>query len=395
MHYDFASIEHVSQVLQATEGRREFIFVDKGSYSVVNYVIASPTTFPPVSDETSAILRECRGLIFDSTGRIMSRPFHKFFNVGEKEETAADAIDLEREHVILEKLDGSMIRPLFLEGEVRWGSKMGLTDVSALAEEHVKAHPQFNAFALFCKSKTMTPIFEYCSRENRIVIDYPTAKLVLTAVRHNNTGAYLKYDDMRVVAAEFGIEVVRAVSSRSSDMSAFLESVRSEDEGEGYVIRFEESGHMVKVKTEWYTSMHKSKAAIESEKGVIRLILEEKADDIRATLSPADREKFERFENDFLKGLRATQDRLLELHDKHKDSERKEFASGPAQLLDRGIRNLLFILLRESNVTPNGVWKLLVDHVLLKATCKRKIDEMRSLWGGVTWAELSLTEEDG
>ena len=395
MRYEFTSLEHLTQVLQAIEGRREFIFVDKGAYSVINYVIASPTTFPPVSDETSAILRECRGLIFDASGRIMSRPFHKFFNVGEKEETAPEEIDLEREHVILEKLDGSMIRPLFIDGDVRWGSKMGLTDVSAMAEEHIAAHPHFNTFALFCKSKAMTPIFEFCSRQNRIVIDYPSTMLVLTALRHNNTGAYVKYNDMKVMATEFGIDVVRAVSSTSSDMAAFLAAVRSEDEGEGYVIRFEESGHMVKVKTEWYISLHRSKAAIGTEKGVIRLILEEKADDIRATLGPADRERFERFECDFLRGLRATQERLLELYEEHKESERKVFASGPAQLLDKGIRNLLFVLLRESRVAPSGVWKLLVDLVLLKATCKRKIDEIRSLWGGVSWTEGIFAEDDG
>ena len=394
MNYEFAHISHLEEVAKAIEGRREFVLVDKGSYSVVNYVIASPSTFPPVSDKDSAILRECRGLIFDSEGAVLSRPFHKFFNVGEKEETSPDLIDMDKEHVVLEKLDGSMIRPLFLDTTVRWGTKMGLTDVSSLAEEFVETRPQYNALALHCRTKALTPIFEFCSQRNRVVVDYPRPRLVLTAVRHNNSGVYLKYDEMRTLAADFDVEVVRAVSSRSSNIVAFLEEVKAEASGEGYVIRFQETGHMVKVKTEWYLSLHRSKAAIETEKGVIRLILEERADDVRSTLSSADRARFESFEKLFLNGLHTTQDELLRSYDKYRDMTVKEFASGPAQSMEKGLRNLLFVLLRETSVTPRGVWDLLVDHVLHRSTCKKKIEEMRYLWGGAPWEETSF-EEDG
>jgi hypothetical protein len=38
----------------------------------------------------------------------------------------------------------------------------------------------------------MTPIFEWCSRNQRIVVDYPEDMLVLTAVRDNIEGVYIE-----------------------------------------------------------------------------------------------------------------------------------------------------------------------------------------------------------
>jgi len=54
------------------------IHSDHGAYSVINYVYAVDTTFE------TAIARECRGLKFDREGKLIARPFHKFFNLGEK-----------------------------------------------------------------------------------------------------------------------------------------------------------------------------------------------------------------------------------------------------------------------------------------------------------------------
>ena len=52
----------------------------------------------------------------------------KFFNVNEREETLIQHIDFSQPHLILEKLDGSMITPFEVDSRIRWGTKMGLTD---------------------------------------------------------------------------------------------------------------------------------------------------------------------------------------------------------------------------------------------------------------------------
>ena len=205
MNYEFPVIQHLDDVLPAIEGRDEFVVAKRDWGTVVNYLVSMADTFPEVrttggsvkmreeADRIKAIRRECRGLLFYPDGRIMSRRLHKFFNVNERDETAAHKIDLGQPHVILEKLDGSMITPVYTDAGVRWGTKMGITTVSMLAEEFVAQRPQYQRMAEWCLENGKTAIFEWTSRKQRIVVDYPEDNLVLIAVRDNVTGEYLPY----------------------------------------------------------------------------------------------------------------------------------------------------------------------------------------------------------
>lgn len=127
MKYEFPEIHTLEDVLPAIEGRPEFVVAHRPWGIVVNYHVVMPDTFPEVktaggsakmraeATRMKAIRRECRGLIFDLDGKIMSRRLHKFFNVNERDETLASKIDLSQPHVILEKLDGSMVTPIFVD----------------------------------------------------------------------------------------------------------------------------------------------------------------------------------------------------------------------------------------------------------------------------------------
>ena len=99
MNYEFPTIRNISDVLPAIEGRDEFVVAEKDGYTVINYNVMMADTFD------CNIRRECRGIIFGSkTGDIIRRPFHKFFNVNEREETQDHVVDLSRPHAILDKL---------------------------------------------------------------------------------------------------------------------------------------------------------------------------------------------------------------------------------------------------------------------------------------------------
>lgn len=190
MKYKFPIITDISEVRTALKGRTDFIEAQKHDYIVFNYVVATPDTFPPVEGWKNAILRECRGLIFNLEGKVIRRPYHKFFNLGEREETFEIAIDWNQRKSILEKLDGSMIAPFYSGGKIRWGTKMGITDLTNQVEEFVLKNPKYQKFATEIIDKNHTPIFEWCSNKNRIVVSYPEDKLILTAIRHNITGEY-------------------------------------------------------------------------------------------------------------------------------------------------------------------------------------------------------------
>src|SRR5574343_2058061 len=143
MHYQFATELHINEVRAIIEkhneslGSKAFIEADRGDHVIFNYVVAFEGSFPEPNtgdhhtDRERAILRECRGLIMcKNTGLPLARRFQKFFNVNEKPETQIGAIDWSKPHVILEKLDGSMITPCMSGGRLRWGTKMGATDVA-------------------------------------------------------------------------------------------------------------------------------------------------------------------------------------------------------------------------------------------------------------------------
>ncbi len=205
MQYKFPVIEHLDDVRPAIEGRDEFIIAERDWGYVVNYMVAMADTFPEVKTaggsaamrerETlyKAIRRECRGILFNKDGSIMARRLHKFFNINERDETQFNKIDFNQPHVILEKLDGSMITPVVTDAGLRWGTKMGITDVSMGAELFVAGHPEYQELAKWCIDNGKTPIFEWISRKQRIVIDYEEDNLVLIAVRDNVTGEYLPY----------------------------------------------------------------------------------------------------------------------------------------------------------------------------------------------------------
>ena len=345
MNYEFPHITNIADVLPAIEGRYEFVVAEKEGYTVINYNVMMSDTFPDVPvdmkwqeplnriafgeyDPTAALRRECRGIIFDSkTGDIIRRPFHKFFNVNEREETQDHVIDLSRPHVILEKLDGSMIAPFIVNGQMIWGTKMGATDVAKPVEEFVKNNPQYIEFATDMIAGGLTPIFEWCSRKQRIVLDYGSEdQLILTAVRHNTKGTYASRDMLEAFARVGIVPVVRAFEPQT-DMKAFLEYVRDLEDLEGFVVRFDD-GHMLKLKCHWYLQIHKAKEAILQDRNIVECILDEKLDDIKAHLPAEDRDRLSHFEHDFNVEVASTclsiQDILTRIAEENMD--RKTFA---------------------------------------------------------------------
>jgi T4 RnlA family RNA ligase len=308
MNYEFfPHIENISDVLWAIEGRDEFVVAEKEGYTVINYNVMMADTFPEYNEQLgnlnmgnliATIRRECRGIIFDTkTGEILRRPFHKFFNVNEREETQDHVVDMSRPHAILEKLDGSMIAPFYVNGEMIWGTKMGATDVAKPVEDFVEANPHYRQFAKFTISRGYTPIFEWCSRKQRIVLDYKEDQLILTAIRDLTTGRYMSHELMEAHAESYRIPVVRTFEPQT-DMKAFVEYVRDLEDLEGFVVRFSD-GHMLKLKCHWYLQIHKAKEAILQDRNIVELILDDKLDDVKAHLPQEDRDRLSQFESQF------------------------------------------------------------------------------------------------
>ena len=298
----FPIITHINDVKPFIEGKEEFKIFENDWYDVVNYVVALDESFD------CQIRTECRGLIFDKSGKLISRPYHKFFNVNEKPHTRMEEIDLNEPHVILEKLDGSMIRPIPCDTGFRLATKAGVTDVAMNAEVFIADKPEYSRFIEYCLNNGFTPIFEWCSRKNRIVVDYPEDKLILTAVRLNYSGSYVRWQSVLKeieIGGFFSIPVVKTIScDNNTDISKVVDQIRKWEYDEGVIIRFD-NGHMVKIKADDYVLRHKCKESLSQEKNGLSIIIVDSVDDIVPLLekTESDRERLFKFQEDFWKEI--------------------------------------------------------------------------------------------
>lgn len=218
MNYQFPANITIDEVRLAIKDRPEFIEANRGDHIIFNYNVNFLDTFPPVIDRETAIRRELRGLIFDAeSGLVCSRRFQKFFNMNERAETLFENIDWSKRHWIMEKLDGSMVTPysslIKTNAPIRWFSKMGDTFVSDQIEKWMNEDENLRVtYEKFARSMFfigLTPIFEWITPNNRIVVNYKEANLVLTAIRSNEHGKYLTPDEMIESAAIWNVPCVK------------------------------------------------------------------------------------------------------------------------------------------------------------------------------------------
>lgn len=397
---DNLTIEEVRSVVDAHNaalGTKAFIEADRGDHVIFNYVVAfegsfpAPSTGDPAVDRARAILRECRGLTFcKQSGGVLNRKFQKFFNINEKPETQIGAIDWSQPHVVLEKLDGSMVTPLPVgnrlspDHTIRWATKMGLTDIGGQIDRFVAEHPNYERYAFDAFAAGLTAIFEWCSRKQKIVVDYPVDRLVLTAVRDNDTGRYLSYDDLLWIGEHYGIEVVRALPGNARNIQQFMAEAQDLEGAEGYVIRFAD-GHMVKVKGAWYVAIHKTKDMIQSEKAVWELILDDRVDDAKAFMDAPDRDRVGRFHDAFERAL------ILKASDLNAEvasaklrlcGDKKAFATEFMPTVEPLVRPLLFSIWDGHD--PEAVVRA---HLRKHTGSGPRLEIVRPLIDGVRWED--------
>lgn len=353
----FPVIKTLADVLPAIEGHDEIIVADRGTHTVVNYVVVKEDTFPPLNVAGGSakmraertlhhqIRRECRGLIFDKEGRIIRRPLHKFFNINEREETLARNVDLSRPHVILEKLDGSSISPFAIntmrhDVKIIYGTRMGETEIGDQAGDFAAMNPEYGRLFTYCYLHQKTPIFEWCSRQQRIVIDHPEDRLVLLAIRDNITGEYVSYEKLKTFEQEFGIPVVGVVgvahNGSTDNLVDIVRALPMDQYGEGIVIRFEDDGEMMKLKLDDYCVIHRAKERILEERYVVEDIINGDIDDVMATVLEDDRKNIERYRGQFWEAFGEYQAKLMErIKTRHKQyPNRKDYALSPENKLD-------------------------------------------------------------
>lgn len=419
MQYPFPLIRTIADVKDAIDENCFFV-AQKDGYQVINYHFTSPETFPAIEAEHmyipegehshayvhATIKREFRGIIFDMEGNLIRRPYHKFFNIGERGETTMENIDVSKPHIILEKLDGSMIAPFIVNGKIIWGTRMGGTEVSDQVEQWLAVadkNRNYTNFVLCMISLGQTPIFEWTSNVQRIVLDYPKSNLVLTAIRDMYTGNYSSYQRLVEMGEIWKLPVVecaRVFDTPNNLNQEFIDFTRNTQANiEGFVIRFD-NGHMYKIKTDLYCQLHRVKSDINHERGVVQLLLEGKMDDIKSMLPVSDLERINEYEFKFHAMLLDKSKTIAEqLHKVHKDEmTRKDFALNIMPKQERWISNIVFKTWDTAEqFTTIEVTELLKTFILAQCSRNVKFESLRketSLLNNVPeWRPVMFSDE--
>lgn len=388
MNYKFPKIENIGQIEAAIRGREEFSVNERDGFTVVLYHVNFVDTFPPVKTLNHAIRRELRGIKFDATGNTIARTYHKFFNVNERPETSENIIDWDSKFDILEKLDGSMIHPMLLNDEVVFCTKAGITDIAAPAEKFALEHKKIN-YLDFCHHimrQGYTPLFEWCSNKNRIVLSYPNDRLVLTGVRHIIEGRYMDMNEMDTAAIPFNVPVVKRWAGTFDGITAFNNEVENLEDEEGYVFRFS-NGHMLKRKNVWYLQLHKVKELFQFEKDVWRIIITNKIDDAKSFMDDDAKKRLDAFATDLLETIDFKADELKWIVIAAKDNlneSKKRFAIEVVPKYHKTEKGILFSIW--DGYDPR---ETIVELLLKHCNSGTRLEEIRPLVNGLRWDDYN------
>lgn len=212
---------------------------------------------------------ESRGIVLDSTGEVVQRPFKKFFNYKQFTEESDQFSDLasycewdyDSDFYVTEKIDGSFVIVSTYLSKLLVSSSGNLTEEYAIRfkkwfETNLSQEQMDYLIAL---GEVYTLMFEYTSPQTKIVIEYPEEAMTLIGIRNTRTGKLLPYSSLKGVSNLSGISSllgIPLVKRLEIETLAELKYHLKHTKGiEGFVVNFY-SGHMLKFKTEEYIKLH-------------------------------------------------------------------------------------------------------------------------------------------
>lgn len=203
--------------------------------------------------------RMARGLILDMDGKIIARPFPKFFNFNEIPETQLINLPQVSTVEVSEKMDGSLGILYQEDGEYKMATRGSFVSDQAVMGTKI-FYEKYPYSISYLKSKLsnyndFTFLFEIIYPEDKKVIDYKGMRdIILVGVVHKEGGWDYSYSETRTIGMRLGFNVID--SAYMSFDGIYQEVQRGRENWEGYVLRYS-NGLRVKMKTEQYIQLHR------------------------------------------------------------------------------------------------------------------------------------------
>jgi RNA ligase len=189
------------------------------------------------------VTKQCRGLVVDESGKVIARPFKKFFNLSEHDNPDFEKVPYGMNFKAFTKCDGSL--GIIFHYQDKWRVA---TRGSFESDQAKKAQKILDQRDMSNVVKNLTILCEIIYKENRIVVDYGDLEdLVLLGAIETSTGKERDLSDL---------ESLPFNQVKVFDVSSLEDLPKDTKNFEGYVVKFE-NGLRVKVKLDEYVRLHK------------------------------------------------------------------------------------------------------------------------------------------
>ena len=323
--------------------------------NIVGWCYTPKCQFDKMWDEYTI---QARGIVTTQDGEILSRPFPKFFNLGEKE---AEPIDWKEPIEITEKIDGSLICIYLYNNKIFINSKGSFKSEHAQFAKHWLSEHLCDWNPVFGYTYLFEAVFPATSENEVKVINYgDRADLTLLAIINTKTGEEYLYPQLKKFGEEVGIAVVQKYDS---DTYATIDKVKSRasiQEGEGIVLHFTKSNKRIKVKSDVYIRLHRL-ISHANRKTILEMLM--KGDDIAEIYAPLPDEFYtevkkwvEEFNQEHARLLKVVSNNLSAVKALPTRSAQAKYVYGTPELVN--IQGLVFMALDDRDISYPA-WELI------------------------------------
>lgn len=198
----------------------------------------------------------CRGLIVDSSGKVIEHPFVKFWMF--KQYLSAKDVLMNENKIfripdcpfrILEKIDGTMVMLYWVEDKPYLATQRSFTNPKAKKATEILYKKYGHTFSKF--NRNYTYVFEAVYPEIKVLIDYGNlSDLFLIGIVDKKNGQLLPLEDI-------GFPMAHDYSLEYGHFHNFNDLMALDlPNKEGFVIQYE-NGALIKVKFPWYLQAHR------------------------------------------------------------------------------------------------------------------------------------------
>lgn len=298
----------------------------------------------------SEFCKACRGVVVDlNNKKLLTTPFFKFWNLTEAPGPSYAECQAFGEFTASEKLDGSMIL-VFWDQE---SSQVHATTKGSFDSEQGVWATQWaranlpNELQAAPTLTNYTLMFEMVQYSNKIVVDYAQRGykegLYLIGVRHNQSEKLFNYEEVQEFAKQYGLMTMQTYSFPSLD--AVVEHTKGLPwSEEGYVLRFNTNGIMVKVKGSEYLRVHRFISNLE-DKNLLECLIAGQEKEILSSCPEEYRHEVISACENYRKAALELQSEVYTLFAQAPKETRKDFALWVKSHVDSDKQKYLFTLM--------------------------------------------------